>query len=95
MKINEYMSVRFNTSNGCILCGKMGIWRIKVLDPKNRQHFVCLDCLSGLKELEVKDVSKKEDTGREGKTDKGTGKETTKSERKEQPSGDKSEEDVE
>jgi len=97
MKIDEYMSVRFQTNNGCILCGKEGLWRVKVLDRRNLQHFVCLDCLSGLRELEVKNdnTDKKKDSGTERTGNKEPDAKTAGSEGKEQPSGDKPEGNVE
>ena len=97
MKIDEYMSVRFQTNNGCILCGKEGLWRVKVLDRRNLQHFICLDCLSGLRELEVKNDknSKEKDAGTKGTGNKEPDTGTTESEGKKQPAGKKPSVDVE
>lgn len=64
MKPNEYVTVRFDTGNGCILCGRDAVWRVKTLDNKNRPYMICLDCLTGLRELRTENVRKEKDTGK-------------------------------
>jgi phage gp45-like len=34
-------------TNGCIICGMRRAYRIKGLDPENRQFEICVNCLAG------------------------------------------------
>lgn len=43
-EISKQLSRRF--SSGCILCGTLPTWRVKVLDPQNLPLEICVDCLS-------------------------------------------------
>ena len=43
-EISDQLSRRF--SSGCVMCGKLVTWRVKVLDPQNLPLEICVDCLS-------------------------------------------------
>lgn len=100
MSINEQMGYKYRT--GCIECGRGpaeddGVWRVKLLDPMNRQVEICVDCFKAMKILEVKNVqdNKDEEIGSDGEPDKGNDTGKPKTEGKEPNAGKQPKQDVE
>ena len=52
-EISDQLSRRF--SSGCIMCGKLPTWRVKVLDPQNLPLEICIDCLLRQKVIKPKE----------------------------------------
>jgi len=64
-EISDQLSRRF--SSGCILCGKLETWRIKVLDPQNLPLELCVDCLMRQRIIKPKEGTNAEKEDGEGK----------------------------
>ena len=64
-EISEQLSRRF--SSGCILCGKLETWRVKVLDPQNLPLEICVDCLLKQKVIKPKEGKHAEKEDSDGK----------------------------
>jgi len=61
-EISDQLTRRF--SSGCITCGTLETWRVKVLDPQNLPLEICVDCLLKQKVIKPKEGAnvRKEDS---------------------------------